>query len=64
DTFYGYGLVVEQSADHGLVYWHDGGNDLFSAEWRHLSDHDTTLFTAGLSDDAFIAMEHLLDQLP
>ena len=61
DTFYGYGLVVEPSREHGTMYWHDGGNEHFSAEWRHLSASDTTLFTAGLGNDAFTAMERLMN---
>ncbi len=63
ESFYGYGLVVEHADDLGTIYWHDGGNDLFSAEWRHLADRDITLFTAGLDEQAFEAMESLLEQV-
>ena len=61
DTFYGYGVVVEECPDLGKIYWHDGGNEIFSAEWRHLADQRTTLFVAGLGDDAFEGMSVLLD---
>ena len=63
DTFYGYGIVVEHSDDLGTLYWHDGGNDLFSAEWRYLADRQVALFTAGHREDAFEAMEDLLKQV-
>ncbi len=59
-SFYGYGLVVERSESLGTVYWHDGGNEVFSAEWRHLDAYGTTLFAAGPGDGGFDAMELLL----
>ncbi|WP_208354266.1 serine hydrolase domain-containing protein [Pseudaestuariivita rosea] len=62
DTFYGYGLVVQSSPEYGTMYWHDGANGAFSAEWRHLTKNQTTVFTAGLGDYAFSAMDQLLDQ--
>ncbi|MEO0637065.1 MAG: serine hydrolase [Pseudomonadota bacterium] len=57
ETFYGYGLVVEQLSDGSHVYWHDGGNDLFSAEWRHFEKSGLTVFTAGTGNAAFEAMK-------
>lgn len=59
-SFYGYGLVVEDSPSLGRMYWHNGGNDVFSAEWRHFSDHDTTIMLAGTGEDAFVGMDRLM----
>ncbi|MEM9762085.1 MAG: serine hydrolase domain-containing protein [Pseudomonadota bacterium] len=58
-TFYGYGLVVEPLPDGGVAYWHDGGNDLFSAEFRHIARSGVTLFSAGRDDAAFEAIERM-----
>ena len=60
ESHYGYGLVVERSSRFGTVYWHDGGNEVFSAEWRYLGDLKTTLFLAGPGKDAFEGMDLLL----
>lgn len=61
ESFYGFGLVVEEIARLGTVYWHDGGNDVFSAEWRALGAEGAVLFTAGTGEDGFEAMSLLLD---
>ncbi|NSX56298.1 serine hydrolase domain-containing protein [Parasulfitobacter algicola] len=63
DTFYGYGLVVQNSPIMGTVYWHDGGNDLFSAEWRHIADRNLTFFVAGLGENAFDGMSRLMTSI-
>ncbi|MEM9798190.1 MAG: serine hydrolase domain-containing protein [Pseudomonadota bacterium] len=63
ESHYGYGLVVETSPKHGTIYWHDGGNDRFSSEWRHVADRGLSIFVAGIDDDAFDAMEAALRQL-
>ncbi|GAA2926316.1 hypothetical protein GCM10010458_05330 [Microbacterium luteolum] len=47
-SFYGYGLVVQDVPDLGRIYWHDGGNDVFSAEWSLYADHGDVIFTAGV----------------
>ncbi len=60
DTFYGYGLVVQPLADGTTVLWHDGGNEIFSAEWRHVSSSGATFFSAGRNDAAFDAMKTML----
>ncbi len=60
NTFYGYGLVVQPLADGSRMFWHDGGNDIFSAEWRHFSSSGVTLFSAGQGEAAFDAMEIML----
>jgi CubicO group peptidase (beta-lactamase class C family) len=58
-SFYGYGEVVQDVEGIGRVYWHDGGNDLFSAQWADYSDQGDVIFTAGADSregDAFEAM--------
>ena len=60
DTFYGYGIVVEPQADGEAVYWHDGGNEIFSAEWRYSTATGLTLFSAGTGEAAFDAMAAML----
>lgn len=59
DTFYGYGLVVEPGDNQNVIYWHDGGNEVFSAEWRYDTRTGVTLFTAGRGRSAFEAMRGL-----
>ncbi len=56
DSFYGYGMVVEPVGNGRAIYWHDGGNDVFSAEWRHDTESGVTLFSAGRGGAAFDAM--------
>ncbi len=60
DTFYGYGIVIEPLNDGTEMLWHDGGNDIFSAEWRHLTGSDVTFFSAGRGEAAFDAMSMIL----
>lgn len=66
NTYYGYGLVVDNSAEAGDYYWHNGGNGSFSAIWIDYVDHDLLIFAAatgrldadsaaGIIADAFIA---------
>ena len=65
-SFYGYGLVVQDVAGIGRVYWHDGGNDVFSAQWGDYSEQGDILFTAGADSDegnAFRAMRILQTSL-
>ena len=59
-SFYGYGLVVQDVEGIGRVYWHDGGNDVYSAHWADYVDRGDLIFTAGADSsrgDAFEAME-------
>ncbi len=61
-SFYGYGLVVQDFEGIGRVYWHDGGNRVFSAQWGDYADQGDVLFTAGAGADgadAFRAMRIL-----
>lgn len=60
---YGYGIMVKDMPGHGNVYWHDGENDVFSAEWRDLSERGLVIFTAGRGKDAFRAMKLILADL-
>ena len=67
-SHYGYGLVVEDNPKLGRFYWHDGGNDVFSAQWEDYPEQDLILFTAAADSgkgDAFEAMDvlrkHLMD---
>lgn len=61
DTFYGYGLVVQPVDNGRTIYWHDGGNDIFSAEWRYDTKSGVTLFSAGRGEAAFDAMTAMSD---
>ncbi len=61
-SHYGYGLVVQDDPGPGRSYWHDGGNDVYSAEWADYVDQGDVLFTAAVdstSGDAFSAMATL-----
>ncbi|MBE7386226.1 MAG: beta-lactamase family protein [Leptolyngbya sp. SIO1E4] len=58
-SFYGYGLVVQDIDGIGQLYWHDGGNQVFSAQWADYSEHRDLVFTAGTGEDAFKAMGSL-----
>lgn len=58
-SFYGYGLVVQDVPEIGRFYWHDGGNDVFSAHWADFIEQGDVLFTAGKNEAAFTAMSIL-----
>ena len=61
-SFYGYGLVVQDYPELGRFYWHNGGNNVFSAQWGDYEDKGDILFTAGADNEdgnAFRAMETL-----
>ena len=45
-SHYGYGMVVEDHPWFGRVYWHNGGNEQFSANWTHYVDAGYIVFTA------------------
>jgi len=63
EGFYGYGIMVNDMPGHGTVYGHDGENEVFSAEWRDLSERGLVIFTAGRGQDAFRAMKLILRAL-
>lgn len=52
DSFYGYGLVVENMDGIGQIYWHDGGNQVFSAQLIDYAEQRDLIFTAGTGEDA------------
>lgn len=60
DSYYGYGLVVQDVDELGLTRRHDGGNDVYSAQWLELVERGDLIFTAGADTDeegsAFEAM--------
>jgi len=63
---YGYGTVVQDVPGLGRVYWHDGGNDHFSAQWAEYVDHGDIIVTAAADSkrgDAFAAMAVLVQHL-
>lgn len=60
DSFYGYGVVVQTVPGLGQVYWHDGGNDVFSAQWTDYADQHDVIFTAGADSDEGDAFEAML----
>ena len=45
-SHYGYGMVVEDHPWFGRIYWHNGGNEQFSANWTHYVDAGYIVFTA------------------
>lgn len=50
-SYYGYGLVVQDHPELGRIYWHDGGNDIFSAIWMDLAAKGDLIFTAAADTD-------------
>jgi CubicO group peptidase (beta-lactamase class C family) len=42
-SYYGYGLVVEDHAERGRIYWHNGGSRRFNSHWRSYADEGLTL---------------------
>ena len=51
-SYYGYGLVVQDHPELGRIYWHDGGNDIFSAIWMDLDAKGDLIFTAAADTEA------------
>lgn len=45
-TYYGYGLVVDETSGFGPAYWHNGGSRAFNAHWRYYAEHDTVIVVA------------------
>ena len=48
-SHYGYGLVVEDHPKYGRIYWHNGGNGIFSATWTHYLDKNLIIITSSNS---------------
>lgn len=71
DSFYGYGIVVEQDPDYGVIYTHNGGSRFFSSMWVEYPATGDVFFVAGPNMDAgyaFRAMrilqKHLYPKVP
>lgn len=66
ESFYGYGVVVQDVPGLGRVYSHDGGNDVFSAHWVDLADRGDLVVIAGVDGrrgNAIDAMEIFVKRL-
>lgn len=48
ESFYGYGLVVQQLEGLGRIYWHDGGNDALSTFYCVIPETGDVIFIAGI----------------
>jgi CubicO group peptidase (beta-lactamase class C family) len=48
---YGFGVVVDELPDAGAVYWHDGGNGVFSAIWWEVPDRGDVFFVASVDSE-------------
>lgn len=63
---YGYGLTVQHTDHFGNTYWHDGGNNIFTALWRMYEQDDRIYFTAATDNkhsNAFSAMKIIIRHL-
>jgi len=52
DSFYGYGIVIEQDPDYGVLYTHNGGSRFFSSMWAEYPATGDVFFVAGPNMDA------------
>ena len=59
-SYYSYGWVVDDSP-LGKVYWHDGGNEIFSAVAFHFPESDTIMIIA--SNDSTVEASDLVNEL-
>ena len=59
DSYYGYGLVVQEKPKLGRFFWHDGGNGVFSAKWIDYLDQGDLIFTAAADSSHGDAVEVL-----
>jgi CubicO group peptidase (beta-lactamase class C family) len=59
-SYYSYGWVVDDSP-LGKVYWHDGGNEIFSAVAFHFPESDTIIIIA--SNDSTVEASDLVNEL-
>ena len=51
ESHYGFGMVVEDHPDFGRIYWHNGGNPEFMANWTDYADRGIIVFTASNTPD-------------
>lgn len=56
-TYYGYGWVIESTTEDGRLIAHDGGNDIFFADFLRFLDQEVTIFVA--TNDASTVDEDL-----
>lgn len=59
ESFYGYGQVVQKHPELGRLFWHNGGNEHFMANWTDYPDSRLFLFAASNgklvnADDAIV----------
>jgi hypothetical protein len=59
ESHYGYGVVVQKKPKLGRFYWHDGGNEVFSAKWIDYLDQGDVIFTAAANSAHGDAIEVL-----
>jgi CubicO group peptidase (beta-lactamase class C family) len=59
-SYYSYGWVVDDSP-LGKVYWHDGGNEIFSAVAFHFPESETIIIIA--SNDSTVEASDLVNEL-
>lgn len=65
-SYYGYGVVVQETSNASPLIWHNGGSGDFSSEWNELLDYDLIVFIAGHQSEgetAYSAMELLREIL-
>ena len=64
ESFYGYGVVIDEGATYKRFRWHNGGNNRFNSWWSHHVDHDILLFVASAGRfDADEAAQFILSNL-
>ena len=51
ESYYGYGWVIEEFEDGEKMIWHNGGNGIFSADFRSYPDKSIFYFIAGNHSD-------------
>jgi len=56
-SFYGYGMVVEDVEGIGRLYWHNGGNNVFSSNLTEYSEKGIIVFIAAASRNEYEADE-------
>lgn len=60
---YGFGIVRLEDGAGNTVYTHSGANLAFSADWRYYPELQLLIFIAGLEDQAFDAMDIVIDSI-
>ena len=60
-SYYGYGLVVEDSPELGRIYWHNGGSRRFSTHWRDFSDQGVLIVV--LAHQTSVSADRMVEAL-